>query len=429
MYYRYKSLIAADQEIRLLRIWKSGKGPEVHASLVKASLSQSHEDTPPKYSALSWCWGVPGREKLIMLNGSIIQIRNHLQRFLRALVRHFGELTVWLDALCIDQSDIAEKSLQVTMMGQIYRSAERVYVWLGDGGSSSDFAFNSLKNSATSGPRPELPTVSVNKQHQCFETLFMNPYWTRLWTLQERALAMELWMLCGTWLAKWQDIDLKFNNLRMKAPWSVPTMSSPETSVVGSQYKVAKYTGKRPLVDMVEAFSMLQCEDIRDHVYGLRDIASNGPELIVDYDKPMSHVIFDVLAPSSTPDNSLFETSHRLFSRFPLGPEDVAPSDVSIMVKHPDVPTSHPGEERLCQWVDVQSITPYQRHLIYEMGGVYSFKFNRFVTIGRCYYLYSLKTKQGDWPRPLDAEPELTPRGIWVNPTETEWMYTVAIVL
>jgi len=38
---------------------------------------------------------------------------------------------LWVDALCINQYDLSEKSLQVGMMGAIYESAERVLVWLG----------------------------------------------------------------------------------------------------------------------------------------------------------------------------------------------------------------------------------------------------------------------------------------------------------
>lgn len=38
---------------------------------------------------------------------------------------------LWIDAVCIDQTDHREKSRQVAQMGDIYRDAERVLVWLG----------------------------------------------------------------------------------------------------------------------------------------------------------------------------------------------------------------------------------------------------------------------------------------------------------
>ncbi len=38
----------------------------------------------------------------------------------------------WIDAICIDQSSIAEKSMQVPLMSDIYTRAHTVFVWLGD---------------------------------------------------------------------------------------------------------------------------------------------------------------------------------------------------------------------------------------------------------------------------------------------------------
>lgn len=39
--------------------------------------------------------------------------------------------TLWIDAACINQEDVDEKSAQVAMMGRIYGAAEKVIVWLG----------------------------------------------------------------------------------------------------------------------------------------------------------------------------------------------------------------------------------------------------------------------------------------------------------
>jgi hypothetical protein len=37
----------------------------------------------------------------------------------------------WIDSICINQKDEAEKTVQVQMMGHIYHEANRVVVWLG----------------------------------------------------------------------------------------------------------------------------------------------------------------------------------------------------------------------------------------------------------------------------------------------------------
>ncbi|KAI4926776.1 hypothetical protein J4E85_007071 [Alternaria conjuncta] len=62
-----------------------------------------------------------------------MQVGKDLYDFLE-LASHgsFGEY-FWIDALCINQSDDVEKSLQVQRMGDIYKNAKEVLVWLGDG--------------------------------------------------------------------------------------------------------------------------------------------------------------------------------------------------------------------------------------------------------------------------------------------------------
>jgi hypothetical protein len=39
---------------------------------------------------------------------------------------------MWIDAICIDQSDLQEKNQQVHMMGRIYQEASCTDIWLGD---------------------------------------------------------------------------------------------------------------------------------------------------------------------------------------------------------------------------------------------------------------------------------------------------------
>lgn len=40
--------------------------------------------------------------------------------------------TVWADAVCINQADAAERSIQVATMGELYRRCSGVLIWLGE---------------------------------------------------------------------------------------------------------------------------------------------------------------------------------------------------------------------------------------------------------------------------------------------------------
>jgi hypothetical protein len=45
---------------------------------------------------------------------------------------------IWVDSVCINQKDPAERSSQVAMMRDIYESSEEVVIWLGDRGFYDD---------------------------------------------------------------------------------------------------------------------------------------------------------------------------------------------------------------------------------------------------------------------------------------------------
>jgi hypothetical protein len=60
--------------------------------------------------------------------------RNLFEGLLRIRDSHARE-RLWVDAVCINQDDVLERSAQVQMMSRIYATAAMVYVWLGEGES------------------------------------------------------------------------------------------------------------------------------------------------------------------------------------------------------------------------------------------------------------------------------------------------------
>jgi hypothetical protein len=92
-------------------------------------------DSAPPYEALSCVWGAadPSTNVTILFNEEEKEIGSGLAIALLRLRRANETRIVWADGLCIDQSNNAEKSLQVPMMGSIYSMARRTVVWLGNG--------------------------------------------------------------------------------------------------------------------------------------------------------------------------------------------------------------------------------------------------------------------------------------------------------
>jgi Heterokaryon incompatibility protein (HET) len=53
---------------------------------------------------------------------------------------HEDDCPFWIDAICIDQSSIAERSHQVSRMKEIYKTAKEVVAWLGPEAKKSELA-------------------------------------------------------------------------------------------------------------------------------------------------------------------------------------------------------------------------------------------------------------------------------------------------
>lgn len=96
----------------------------------------------PSYEALSYTWGsdsaFPSRQ--IICSGDSIPITKNCYDALCTLKRNFKVRSIWVDAICIKQTDNTEKGHQLPLMREIYGKARRVFIWLGNGTEESDEA-------------------------------------------------------------------------------------------------------------------------------------------------------------------------------------------------------------------------------------------------------------------------------------------------
>ncbi|TVY51984.1 Heterokaryon incompatibility protein 6,OR allele [Lachnellula cervina] len=125
--YEYQPL-PSQRHIRLLELQKSPSDSLISYRLVSYLL-----DDLPQYQALSYTWGDGKPASTIFLDGMWFGITTNVQDFLSRLKSpSFGPTYIWIDAICINQTDNREKETQVQMMGDIYRQASNVIVWLGE---------------------------------------------------------------------------------------------------------------------------------------------------------------------------------------------------------------------------------------------------------------------------------------------------------
>lgn len=107
------------------------------------------------FYAVSYSWGTIAGVAQILLDGHEVDVPYSSEAALRGLITDFKRgagdpyMPIWIDAICINQRDIAEQTEQLSLMGRLYKSAHTVCVWLGPAGQHTTGALqalNALKN-------------------------------------------------------------------------------------------------------------------------------------------------------------------------------------------------------------------------------------------------------------------------------------------
>ncbi|KAK5707568.1 hypothetical protein LTR97_000105 [Elasticomyces elasticus] len=129
----YQPLDIQQKQIRTLEVLPGWPGSPIRCRLSIVSLIT---DPRPQYDALSYTWGAATKARFITVEvaGAVHQVgtTDNLYEALQSMRARIARIwTVWVDALCIDQSNDAENGTQVAMMGDIYRNARQVNIWLG----------------------------------------------------------------------------------------------------------------------------------------------------------------------------------------------------------------------------------------------------------------------------------------------------------
>jgi hypothetical protein len=340
--YRYEPLSSYYVQIRLIYLHRSSN----FTSPLQCSIhAWNMTSIAYSYYALSYTWGQPNpeKDKELLVDGSwTLSIRQNLDLALRRVRRRDEDLYIWVDAICINQNDIAEKIIQLPLMGTIYSQAECVLAWIGPdnknrdgsrclkrlddlarhGSFSVDPEFNAcLPDDKTEEPPPIVAATSIRAESEpddlqwqwgfserateediiMIEQFLKWPYFTRRWIIQEVNLANpytsgKMMIYCGDTAV---DGSVLTNTVRMLYELRGRT-DTPSTNPFTSVMKMTRFGDLSPEVffspvSWLQDFMGFQCSDPRDHVLSQLGIfeAHNLPPVQnsfqhVSYSSPVS---------------------------------------------------------------------------------------------------------------------------------------------
>jgi len=166
---------------------------------VQARLVEEYDSTELEYNALSYAWGADGNTTTMECDGQLLNLTSHLLEGLKSIFAHTGVLSIWVDAICINQNDDAEKATQVAKMHNIYRHARCVFVWLGKEQDSSDVAMDAIMAASLINV-PGLPEntdealIAIVEHKSNAPILFEESAFVPVARLSERAWFYRLWI-------------------------------------------------------------------------------------------------------------------------------------------------------------------------------------------------------------------------------------------
>ncbi|KAB8253517.1 heterokaryon incompatibility protein-domain-containing protein [Aspergillus pseudonomiae] len=152
------------------------------------------------YEALSYVWGSGSKPCTISLNGIAFPVTQNLYTALSHLRDPQLERTIWVDAICIDQDNGDEKSIQIPLMRAIYAQADRVIVWLGEAIEDGDKALKTIHRLAEDQSLQDKSLLAQSQKtsnNACLR-LLQREWFQRIWVLQEVGVARCISMVCGS---------------------------------------------------------------------------------------------------------------------------------------------------------------------------------------------------------------------------------------
>jgi hypothetical protein len=187
---------------------------------------------------------------------------------------------LWIDAICINQDDLQERSAQVQNMGQIFAESKSLIIWLGEPDNGKQGAAQCDLFRHLCAVR-HLPPVSVHAMDSTalgggqnllvvLHSILARPWFSRRWVIQESAPSgVAGYILLGSANCH-RDL---FTSLLKRQ--NLMNMAKPLQDTIT----------KQSIFRTLYTYDESQCEDARDRVFAVKDLSTHGTLIRVDYNQ------------------------------------------------------------------------------------------------------------------------------------------------
>ena len=334
----YTPLNLSKAEIRVLVLYPGGQDDEL---ILTFDVVQIQEGSEYDFEAISYRWGSPDGEHQISLDGRSFVITASQHQMIQDLRDTQSVRRIWIDALCINQEDLRERSHQVQLMRRIYSLARVVCIWLDHKIDETSPVFQKfLTFHSVREPDAILKEEDFFWQPIC--SALKAEYFDRLWVQQEMSNARSIIVQCRTttlptactlnFLNTWADIDFAkaMGTARPNRKDLISVAPCLRFQRILSGYNTTLTESSSPgLLEVLHHSKDLKCTDERDIIYGIMWLAQDWQEgdLVVDYTKTVSEVFTETMISYLNAYNSIafLEHANRTYHRSE-GSKDESPS-------------------------------------------------------------------------------------------------------
>ncbi|KAM7215762.1 Heterokaryon incompatibility protein (HET) domain containing protein [Rhypophila decipiens] len=330
--------LGSRSSIRVLKL-QGSDDPDAEAC---CTLGEQDLECGPAYEAISYAWEGQTPSQRISCDGLNMLVTENCA----AILRHFRPKSadetrrLWIDAICINQRSVHEKNHQLALMGNVYRNAKCVLVWLAPAEAVYDNAlvrFRYLRGLAVMAARPPAglgmgpiggierigglvvfgPSLDMEdwalvmgcrkllegSEHHGFLGLkSMIPWFTRLWTVQEVAMAREALFVLREDTLSFNAVGSLYRELERLRPYdsAVEAVYQSLLGVLGRYLEMSRelLLHKQPGCSGLFSFNLFlgfKANDPKDKIFAVQGLASAlGTTLPdADYSKPISTIYLD----------------------------------------------------------------------------------------------------------------------------------------